>query len=186
MAENDDDRIRVKSSAPKSRGGPRSQRFVSQVLKQVSKTGAKPSGKSLGRSANAFGRGRVAASVAGQRLGPNARRVVIKSRFVVLRRASPNSAAVHLRYIERDGVTRDGQKGQAYGAETDAVDLKPRIWCLLSCGQANSAEIKCKRTNWIVAQQIFGVGHRHAKAIQLTRDHSRQLAAPETDEAQAA
>ncbi len=124
MAGNDEDRFRVKPAAPKSRGGPRSQRFVSQVLKQVSKTGAKPSGKSLGRPANTFGRGRVAASMAGQRLGPNARRVVIKSRFVLLQRASPNSVAVHLRYIERDGVTRDGQKGQAYGDDTDAADLK--------------------------------------------------------------
>jgi type IV secretory pathway VirD2 relaxase len=121
---NDEDRFRVKPAASKSRGGPRSQRFVSQVLKQVSKTGAKPSGKRLGRPANTFGRGRVAASMAGQRLGPNARRMVIKSRFVVLRRASPNSVAVHLRYVERDGVTRDGQKGQAYGADTDAADLK--------------------------------------------------------------
>lgn len=124
MAGNDEDRFRVKPAVPKSRGGPRSQRFVSQVLKQVSKTGAKPSGKSLGRPANTFGRGRVASSLAGQRLGPNARRVVIKSRFVVLRRASPTSVAVHLRYIERDGVTRDGQKGQAYGADTDVADLK--------------------------------------------------------------
>lgn len=124
MAGNDEDRIRVKPAAPKSRGGPRSQRFISQVLKQVSKTGAKPSGKSLGRPSNTFGRGRVAASTVGQRLGPNARRVVVKSRFVALRRASPNSVAVHLRYIERDGVTRDGQKGQAYGADTDAADLK--------------------------------------------------------------
>jgi type IV secretory pathway VirD2 relaxase len=124
MAGNDEDRFRVKPAAPKSRGGPRSQRFVSQVLRQVSKTGEKPSGKSLGRPANTFGRGRVAASMAGRRLGPNARRVVIKSRFVVLRRASPNSLAVHLRYIERDGVTREGKKGQAYGADTDAADLK--------------------------------------------------------------
>ncbi|NBQ41261.1 MAG: DUF3363 domain-containing protein [Mycobacteriaceae bacterium] len=124
MAANEEDRFRVKPAAPESRGGPRSQRFVSQVLKQVSKTGAKPSGKSLGRPASKFGRGRVAASVAGQRLGPNARRVVVKSRFVVLQRASPNSVAVHLRYIERDGVTREGQKGQAYGADTDATDLK--------------------------------------------------------------
>ena len=124
MAGNDEDRFRVKPAAPKSRGGPSSKRFVSQVLKKVSKTGAKSASKSLGRPANTFGRGRVAAAVAGQRLGPNARRVVIKSRFVVLRRASPNSAAVHLRYIERDGVTRDGQKGQAYGADTDAADLK--------------------------------------------------------------
>ncbi|MGJ7536968.1 MULTISPECIES: DUF3363 domain-containing protein [unclassified Variovorax] len=124
MAGADEDRFRVKPAAPKSPGGPRSQRFVSQVLKQVSKTGAKSSGRIPGRPANTFGRGRVAASMAGRRLGPNARRVVIKSRFVVLRRASPNSAAVHLRYIERDGVTRDGEKGQAYGADTDAADLK--------------------------------------------------------------
>ncbi len=124
MAGNEGDRFRVKPAAPKSRGGPRSQRFVSQVLKQVSKAGAKSSGKSLGGPANTFGRGRVAASRAGQRLGPNARRMVIKSRFVALRRASPNSVAVHLRYIERDGVTRDGQKGRAYGADTDAADVK--------------------------------------------------------------
>ena len=124
MAGSDEDRFRVKPAAPKSRGRPRSQRFVSQVLKQVSKTGAKPSGKSLGRPVNTFGRGRVAASMAGRRLGPNARRMVVKSRFVVLRRASPNSVAVHLRYIERDGVTRDGLKGRAYGADSDAADLK--------------------------------------------------------------
>jgi type IV secretory pathway VirD2 relaxase len=124
MAGNDDDRFRIKPAAPKSRGGPRSQRFVSRVLKQVSKTGAKSASKSLGRPANTFGRGRVAAAIAGQRLGPNARRVVIKSRFVVLRRASPKSVAVHLRYIERDGVTRDGKKGQAYGVDTDVADLK--------------------------------------------------------------
>lgn len=124
MADHEENRFRVKPAAPKSRGGPRSQRFVSQVLKQVSKAGVKTSGKSLGRSANTFGRGRVAASMAGRGLGPNARRVIIKSRFVVLRRASPNSVAVHLRYIERDGVTRDGQKGQAYGADTETADLK--------------------------------------------------------------
>ncbi|MGJ7484464.1 DUF3363 domain-containing protein [Variovorax sp. LT2P21] len=124
MTRADEDRFRVKPAAPKSRGGPRSQRFVSTVLKQMSKSGVKPSGKSLGRPGNTFGRGRVAATVAGQRMRPNARRVVIKSRFVVLRRASPNSVAVHLRYVERDGVTRDGQKGQAYGADTDTADLK--------------------------------------------------------------
>lgn len=124
MTRADGDRFRVKPAAPKSRGGPRSQRFVSTVLKQMSKSGAKPSGKSLGRPNNTFGRGRVAAATAGQRLAPRARRVVIKSRFIVLRRASPNSVAVHLRYIERDGVTRDRQKGQAYGADTDAADLK--------------------------------------------------------------
>jgi len=53
-----------------------------------------------------------------------ARRVVIKSRYVVLKKAGAKSVSTHLRYIERDGVTRDGEKGQAYGPETDTADLK--------------------------------------------------------------
>jgi type IV secretory pathway VirD2 relaxase len=62
--------------------------------------------------------------MAGGQLGANARRVVIKSRFVVLKKAGTRSAATHLRYIERDGTTRDGQRGQAYGADADAADLQ--------------------------------------------------------------
>ncbi|RDD95226.1 DUF3363 domain-containing protein [Acidovorax sp. BoFeN1] len=122
--ESDADRFRVRPAAPKSRAGPRAERFVSQVLKEVSKAGAKASGHRAGRPASTFGRGRVAAGMAGGRLGVHARRVVIKSRFVVLRKAGANSVSTHLRYIERDGVTRDGQRGQAYGADTDTADLK--------------------------------------------------------------
>ena len=48
MASRDDDRLRIKPGAPKrpdgSQSGQRAQRFVSQVLKQVSKAGAKSSG----------------------------------------------------------------------------------------------------------------------------------------------
>ncbi|MBU2567082.1 relaxase/mobilization nuclease and DUF3363 domain-containing protein, partial [Patescibacteria group bacterium] len=62
--------------------------------------------------------------LAGSRLGADARRVVIKSRYVVLKKAGAHSVSTHLRYIERDGVTRDGERGQAYGPETDTADLK--------------------------------------------------------------
>ncbi|MDO8264024.1 MAG: relaxase/mobilization nuclease and DUF3363 domain-containing protein [Gallionella sp.] len=128
MVSRDEDRFRVKPGAPKGRAGQgngqRSQRFVSQVLKQVSKSGAKGSGAHAARPASTFGRGRVAASRAGRTLAVTARRVVIKSRFVVLKKAGVKSVSTHLRYIERDGVTRDGEKGQAYGPETDAAELK--------------------------------------------------------------
>jgi len=124
MAKRDDDSFRVKPAPPKSRAGPRSQRFVSQVLKQVSKSGAHASGAHGVRPASTFGRGRVAAGMAGRTLGATARRVVIKSRYVVLKKAGANSVSTHLRYIERDGVTREGQRGQAYGPETDTADLK--------------------------------------------------------------
>ncbi|WP_328517996.1 DUF3363 domain-containing protein [Acidovorax benzenivorans] len=50
--------------------------------------------------------------------------MVVKSRFVVLRKAGARSVSTHLRYIERDGTTRDGQKGQAYGPDTDVADLE--------------------------------------------------------------
>ncbi|WP_291477113.1 DUF3363 domain-containing protein [Acidovorax sp.] len=116
-------RFRVRPGAPKSRPGPRSPRLISQVLKEVSRAGAKTSGKQGMRPASTFGRGRVAAGIAGQGLDRSARRVVIKSRFVVLKKAGARSVFTHLRYIERDGTTRDGQKGQAYGADTDAADL---------------------------------------------------------------
>ncbi|MBN8748715.1 MAG: relaxase/mobilization nuclease and DUF3363 domain-containing protein [Variovorax sp.] len=128
MAGREDDRFRVKPAAPKARGGPRAQHFTTQVLKAVSKAGAQRagagSGRAIGRPANTFGRGRVASTLAGRGLGANARRVIVKSRFVNLQHASPHSVAVHLRYIERDGVTRDGAKGQAYGADTDTADLQ--------------------------------------------------------------
>jgi type IV secretory pathway VirD2 relaxase len=124
MAKRDDDSFRVKPAPPKSRTGPRSQRFVSQVLKQISKSGAHASGAHGVRPASTFGRGRVAAGLVGQALRATARRVVIKSRYVVLKKAGANSVSTHLRYIERDGVTRDGERGQAYAADMDTADLR--------------------------------------------------------------
>lgn len=122
--ESDGDRFSVRPAAPKSRVGTRPERFVSKVLKEVSKAGAKANGTRVGRPASTFGRGRAAAGMAGRGLGVHARRVVVKARFVVLKKAGANSVSTHLRYIERDGVTRDGQRGQAYGPETDTADLK--------------------------------------------------------------
>jgi len=121
MVTRDDDRFQPRPGAPKARSGPRSQRFISQVLKASSKSGAPGSGS---RPASTFGRGRVAAVRAGQGLALNARRAIIKARYVVLKSAGAKSVATHLRYIERDGTTRDGQRGQAYGPDTDTADLQ--------------------------------------------------------------
>jgi type IV secretory pathway VirD2 relaxase len=48
---------------------------------------------------------------------PDARRVVVKARVVRLTAYGSKAAALHLRYIERDGVEKDGSKGVLYGAE---------------------------------------------------------------------
>ncbi|WP_399685485.1 DUF3363 domain-containing protein, partial [Xenophilus sp.] len=128
MTSRDDDRFRVRPGPPKSprAGHPGGgQRFIGRVLREVSKSGAKPSqtARAGGRSAAKLGRGHVAAQTAGRRLGPGARRVVIKVRYVVLKQAGARSVETHLRYIEREGVDRDGGKGHAYGPTTDHADL---------------------------------------------------------------
>lgn len=127
MAERDDDRFRPKIAPPRSRGNARTPRFTSRVLKATSKAGSTGGGtlqQRPSRSGARFGRGRVAAKLAGQSLRGNARRVVIKTRLVNLEKAGDRSTITHLRYIERDGVTKDGGKARAYGPGTDEADIE--------------------------------------------------------------
>jgi type IV secretory pathway VirD2 relaxase len=51
------------------------------------------------------------------------RRVVVKARIVRLQ-VNSRAADAHVRYLQRDGTTQDGERGQVYGAETEAVDGK--------------------------------------------------------------
>jgi len=118
MSRSDDDHFRVRPGAPKQRGDA----FINQVLRQVSKAGGKAR-KAGNRPGARLGRGHVAARFAGRSLTPNARRVTIKTRLVNLAKAGPRSTVTHLRYIEREGVGRSGEPGQAYGPMTDDADL---------------------------------------------------------------
>ena len=123
MSQRDDDHFRVRPGAPKQRGDA----FINKVLRQTNKAGAKlgkAAGKVGQRPGSRLGRGHVAARFAGRGLGPNARRVTIKARLVNLAQAGPRSTAAHLRYIEREGVDRQGGPGHAYGPTTDNAELE--------------------------------------------------------------
>ena len=122
-----------------SRKAPRT--FTALILRSAAKQGAdlgrllpprehKPTGRF-----NARGRGRAAAAaLAGHGrwqcdAGPDgmrfrARRVVVKARVVKLRGAESQAVAVHLRYLQREGVTLDGERGQAYSTLEDRADTK--------------------------------------------------------------
>jgi type IV secretory pathway VirD2 relaxase len=126
-----------------ARGRPTS--FVGEVHRAIRRAGGNPNrdpgtGKGGGRF-NARGRGaatalplrdRSAWSRDGSGMRTRSRRVAVKARVVKL---NPQRGAVrgrqfvgakavdaHLRYIERDGVTKDGEKGQVYSAERDVED----------------------------------------------------------------
>ncbi len=118
MSRHDDDRFRLRPGAPKQRGDA----FINQVLRQTSKAGVKVA-KAGNRPGARLGRGHVAARFTGASLTAGSRRVTIKTRLVNLAKAGARSTATHLRYIEREGVGRDGEPGKAYDPMTDDADL---------------------------------------------------------------
>ncbi|WP_175252943.1 relaxase/mobilization nuclease and DUF3363 domain-containing protein [Pseudomonas sp. BMW13] len=115
----DELRFRPQPGKPQQRGQP----FVNQVLRQANKAGTGKPRKAGQQPGARLGRGHVAARFSAQQLPSNARRVTIKARLVNLRQAGKRSTLSHLRYIERDGVSREGDPGQAYGPLTDQADL---------------------------------------------------------------
>ena len=126
MAGSDEDRFRPRLGKIKNRVDGGAKRFTSRVLRAAQTNGggvARPLARRPGRGAER-GRGHVAARLAGSRLGPRARRVVVKARLVVHAQAAPGSTAAHLRYIQRDSVTREGEPGQAYSATPDVADVE--------------------------------------------------------------
>jgi type IV secretory pathway VirD2 relaxase len=87
-------------------------------------TGARPrKGRCcrIGRGQAAADRLRLKADMRGR--GGRMRRVFVKARIVRLK-AGSRAANAHLRYLQRDSTTRDGERGRLYGAETDAADGK--------------------------------------------------------------
>src|SRR5215471_7979980 len=145
MSRDDEDHFRPRPGRIRSdgRGGAATKSFFTRVRKIARQHGAGPPGASADRASGRSGgrvrgkvgagqcvrRGRGAAFVRSRTLGerewshrqPGARRVMVKSRSV--RAAGKNGrAAAHLRYIQRDGTSRDGERGRLYSATQDRAD----------------------------------------------------------------
>jgi type IV secretory pathway VirD2 relaxase len=91
--------------------------------RQMRAAGGKPSkftGARIGRGA---GVGRVLSS-RDRGAGLRARRVIVKTRIVKLAGKGVDAARAHLRYLQRDGTTREGERGELYGREREGVDGK--------------------------------------------------------------
>jgi hypothetical protein len=126
MTTSNNDELQPKIGRPKS-GSLGQPRLISQLLaKGVNVRGVNSARRALSgqRKVTAFHRGAVAVRLGIRSPGRTSRRVTVKVRIVNLKRAGPRSIAMHLRYIERDGVTVDGSPAHAYGAEHDAVDTQ--------------------------------------------------------------
>jgi type IV secretory pathway VirD2 relaxase len=98
---------RVLAAAILARGGPLTRKGRSSFT-----------GSRIGRGA---GVGRVL-SARDRYAAFRQRRVIVKFRTARLAGKGIEGAKAHLRYVERDGTTREGGRGQLYGPETDEVD----------------------------------------------------------------
>jgi type IV secretory pathway VirD2 relaxase len=109
------------------RGGART--YLGRVLAaaNLARGGAAMLGNRKGFSGSRIGRGAGIGRMLASRGGTAAyarRRVIIKASIVKLAGKGLAGAAAHLRYLQRDGTTREGQPGALYGSDADALDGK--------------------------------------------------------------
>ena len=112
-----DDELRIRPGRVRA-GGPRVEPFLNKAIRAAQKAGGLRAGTG---KASRFGRGRSATLAASHRLGDRSRGAIIKAR-VVRRMRTPGALAAHLRYLGRDGTTRDGEAGRLFDAQVDTAD----------------------------------------------------------------
>lgn len=127
MADDSEDVFKPKRGRIRSGGGSRAKSYINRVLHQVSTAGN--SGFGVARSSRRFSGNRIGRGAgtmqrrrAGHRFGPSARRVIIKTRIVMLKGGGIDAARAHLRYVQRDGVSKEHEPGQLYDATRDEAD----------------------------------------------------------------
>ena len=130
--------------------------------------------------------------------GSRQRRVVVQARLVKFARKGFAGAQRHLRYLQREGVTREGEKGVLYDKENDRTDgrafmeeakgdrhqfrfivspedgaqyqdLKPLVRRLM----AQMEEDLGTRLDWVAADH-FNTGHPHSHIVVRGKDDRGQ------------
>lgn len=101
--------------------------FLAQVAKAARRAGKRTGIRSRRFDGSRIGCGASLARVLQSRDRHavfRARRVMVKTRIAMLAGKGMAGAKAHLRYIQRDGVTRDGQPGELYSADQGVTDGK--------------------------------------------------------------
>lgn len=122
-----DDEFEPHLGGTRSKDGKATQKYVARVLVAARLAGAK-----TGVRARRFDGSRIARGASIGRLlssrdrlaGFRSRRAIVKTRLVRLGTKGIGTARADLRYIQRDGVTREGAPGELYSASLDQADGK--------------------------------------------------------------
>ena len=103
--------------------GTRLDSYINRVTRAVHTAGHVNGSRKSSFSGSRIGRGSAFGTLAAAGLYPGGqRRVIVKARITKFKAGQLGAARAHLRYIQRDGVTPEGEPGQLYGPETDAAN----------------------------------------------------------------
>lgn len=108
-------------------GSKRGRKYLHRVLASTALAGGLKLKRGRRFDGSRIGRGSAMARLLGSRdrhASPRSRRAIVKTRLVRLGGKGRAAARAHLRYIQRDGVARDGSPGELYGRDRDRTDGK--------------------------------------------------------------
>lgn len=123
----DEDDFTPKVGKPGARGSGKGRKYLGRVVAGAAREGSRTGTRSKRFDGSRIGRGASIGRVLsrGDRLaGFRGRRVVVKMSYVRVAGTSLSAARVHLRYLERGGVARDGGEGRLYSAGEDQADRR--------------------------------------------------------------
>ncbi|WP_315833496.1 relaxase/mobilization nuclease RlxS [Bradyrhizobium prioriisuperbiae] len=118
-----EDEFRVKLGRIGNRKGRTESRYLNRIRQATERAGRARAERGSAFTGARLGRGRAQGAVSAARHGTaGQRRVVVKARLVRVKAGDPGAVRAHLRYVQRDGVTREGTPGELYDADTDRAD----------------------------------------------------------------
>lgn len=120
-----DDDFKPKLGRSRSKDGKRATKYAGRILAAARLAGTKTGVKARRFDGSRIGRGASVGRLLSSRdrfTGMRARRAVVKASLIRLRGKGGQAASAHMRYIQRDGVTREGLPGELYGPDTDRAD----------------------------------------------------------------
>ena len=120
-----DDDFTPELGRKRAEDGKRTVKYGGRALKAARLAGTKTGVRSRRFDGSRIGRGASMGRLLSSRdrlAGFRSRRAVVKASLIRLQGKGGQAARAHMRYIQRDGVTREGLPGELYGPETDRAD----------------------------------------------------------------
>ena len=193
-----DDDFKPKLGRIRDQRTAKSIRHSTRVIEEVSRNVARPLRRYGHINPNAHRRGMASGAIAATGTWtPGTRRVVVRARYVRMTKSTLGPAHAHLRYILRDGTTREGEPGHLYDADGHAnadpflarsendphqfrfivapedsarlADLQPVIRDLMKQMEQDLGT----KLDW-VAVDHFNTGHTHTHVVVRGRDERGQ------------